>query len=59
MDDVAQADSEVTLNGDIQYLTGQCPQKPAVASDPTLAREVSLDNLQRCLLTSALVWVCE
>lgn len=55
MDEVPQADSGVALDGNIQYLARQCPEQPAVVADPTLAREVGLDNLQRCLLTSAVV----
>lgn len=55
LDKVAQGDSGVVLNENIQYLTGQCPEQPAVVSDPALAREAGLDNIQRCLLTSAVV----
>lgn len=36
MDEVAQADSGVAVNGNIQYLTGQCPEQPSVVADSTL-----------------------
>lgn len=32
---VGQVDTGVALNGNIQYLTGQCPEQPAVVADPT------------------------
>lgn len=38
--------------------TEQCPEEPAL-DDPALNKGVRLDDVQRCLPVSAILWLCE
>jgi len=44
----------VSILGDIQNPAGHSPEQPAIA-DPTLNQGIYMDDLQRCLSTSAIL----
>ena len=55
---VAQMSCGVFIPGDDQSLSGHGVEQPALAA-PALSKVVRIGDLQRCLPTSAILWLCD
>jgi len=57
LEQAAQRSSGVSILHDTQHTSGQGSGQPVLV-DPTLGRGHWNNNIQRCLPTSTIVWLC-